>query len=449
MKIVVVGCGKVGRNIAEVMVKEGHDIVLIDKSREVVEDLSVSLDVMGVVGNGASYSTLKEAGIEEAEILLAVTDSDELNMLCCMFARKASNCQTIARVRNPIYYEELNFIRDELGLAMIINPELAAAREIASILSFPSAIKVDFFARGRVQLMSFVMPDNPLFCDKAIRDIKLHDKVLFVGIERKDEVIIPNGNSVIKAGDKITIVSSPLNATRFFKTINLLPNPIRSCLIVGGSTLAYNLARILIEDGIDVTIVEYKKERCEELADLLPKATIICGDGTDPDVLMEEGLMKTDSFVSLTNIDEENILLSMFAKANTRAKVVTKVNRYTYDSVIKNDEAGSLVYPKHVTADRIIQFVRALNNASGNNVETLYQILDNQAEAMSFIIKEKTAAVGIPFENMKLKDNLLVCSILRNGRLITPTGKNSIEIGDYVIIVTTHGGISDITEILE
>lgn len=450
MKILIVGGGKVGKTLANQLNKEGHDIVIVDTNAEIVESISNSLDIMGIVGNGASYSIQKEAGIEEADLLLAVTSSDELNLLCCLIAKKAGGCHTIARVRNPIYNNEIGFIREELGLSMIINPEQAAAEEIARLLRFPSAIKIESFAKGRVELMHVEIPEKSILDNRKIMDIvsMLHCDILVCGVEREDEVIIPNGHFVLQAKDKISIIASPKEAMNFFKKTGILSNQVKNSMIVGGGTIAYYLCEKLLEMGIQVKIIEKSKERCEQLSELLPSAILINADASNQEVLLEEGIEHTESFVALTNMDEENIMLSLFSKAKSKAKLVTKVNRIAFDEVVDHLDLGSLISPKNITANNILQYVRAMQNAAGNNVDALYQILGGKAEALAFKVQKESSVVNIPFAQLSLKNNLLVCCIIRKNKVIIPRGNDMIKLNDQVIIVTTNTGLNDIQDIL-
>ena len=450
MRIIIVGCGKVGRTITEQLSQEGHDVAIIDTDSIVIHDITNNFDVMGVVGNGASYIVQREAGIEEADLLIAVTGSDELNLLCCLFARKAGNCSTIARVRNPMYNKEINFIKGELGLSMVINPEYAAATEIARLLRFPSAIKIDTFAKGRVELMKFIIPEGSTLHNNSLIDVarRIKSDILVCAVERKDEVVIPNGNFVLKEKDMITLVASPTNARDFFNEIGVETHQVKNTMIVGGGTVAYYLAAQLLSMGIAVKIVEQDKKRCEELSELLPDAVIINGDATNQDVLMEEGIAHCESFVSLTGIDEGNIFLSLFAKSVSKAKVITKVNRISFDEIINTFNLGSLIYPKFITSEYIIQYVRAMQNSIGSNVETLYRIIENKVEALEFLINEDAPVVGIQLEDLKIKDNILIACINRGGKIMIPNGRSEIKVGDTVIIVTTQKGLQDIKDIL-
>ena len=451
MQIIIIGCGKVGSTLAKQLQEENIDITLVDVSEGKINALTEDIDAMGIVGNGASINILLEAGIETADVLIAVTDSDELNLLCCLIAQKASGCQTVARVRNPVYSKEIAFIRERLGVTKFINPEYTAAQEISRILRFPSASKIDTFARGRVELLKFkVLPEfglNGMSVSRITERLKCD--VLFCAIENKDGVRIPDGNQVVHDGDIVSIMSTPRNAGIFFKKIGLKTNQVKNTIIVGGGTISYYLATMLLDMKIDVKIIEKDKKRCELLSELLPDATIINGDGTDRSLLLEEGLRTAESLVALTNMDEENVFLALSAKMISNAKMVAKINRLAFDDVISSLDIGSVIYPKYLTADSILQYVRAMQNSIGSNVETLYHILDNQAEALEFRIREHSPVVGVPLAQLKLRSNLLVGCLNRNGEVRIPRGQDSLQVGDTVIIVTTHKGLRDITDIRE
>lgn len=451
MKIIIVGCGKVGRTLAEQLQEEDIDLTLIDTVADKINVLSENVDAMGIVGNGASINTLIDAGIETADILIAVTASDELNLLCCLIAQKTGHCQTIARVRNPIYSKEIGFIKKRLGVSMIINPEFAAAQEISRLLRFPSAIKIDTFARGRVEMLKFkVLPEFGLDGMSISRITEtFRCDILFCAIENKNSISIPGGDHIIHDGDLVSLLATPQNAASFFSKIGLKTNQVKNTIMVGGGTISFYLALALLDMKIDVKIIEKDKLRCEVLSDLLPNATIINGDGTDRSLLMEEGLPQAESFISLTNMDEENVFLALFAKTISSAKLVAKVNRLSFDDVIDSLDIGSVIYPKYITADYILQYVRAMQNSIGSNVETLYHILDNQAEALEFAIHENSPVIGIPLSDLNLKKNLLVCCLIRHGKVRIPRGQDTIQVGDTVIIVTTNKGLRDIRDILE
>lgn len=452
MKIIIVGCGKVGQKLAEQLSQEeNQNITVIDLKHSIVQDLINKYDLMGVAGSGASINTLTEAGIEDADLLIAVTGSDELNLLTCLIAKKTGGCQTIARVRNPEYRKEMRLIYEDLGLALIINPEQAAADEMARVLKFPSAIKIDRFAKGRIEILKFKIPDGSILENMAVCNIpsKLNTDMLLCGVERGEEAFIPNGNFILRSGDIISIIAHPKEVTDLFKTIGLKTNRVKNTIIVGGGETGYYLAKNLLKSGISVKIIDRDEERCDKLCQLLPKATIICADGTDSNVLLEEGLSTVESLVALTNIDEENILLSLFAKSKSNAKIITKINRIDYNEVISNLELDSIVYPKNITADNIVHFVRSKINSIDSNIETMHKILDGKAEALEFLIGEDSPIANIPLGHLKLIESALVACINRNGKVIIPRGKDCILPGDTVIIITTKTGLNDISDIIE
>ena len=451
MKIIIVGFGKVGSTLTEQLYSEGHDVVVVDLLEKKLETAVSDYDVMTVQGNGASYNVQLEAGVEEADLLIAVTSSDELNLLCCLIARKAGQCHTIARVRNSMYNKEINFIKEQLGISMIINPELATAREIAKLLRFPSAIQIDTFARGRAELLKFKLRPEFGLDGLRVMDImeKLNCDVLVCGIERKEEVTIPNGNFVLRDHDNVSIMATPQNASKFFSKIGVNTHRVKDTLIIGGGKITYYLAHQLLDMGIRVKVIENDKDRCLQLSNLLPKANILYGDGTDETLLLSEGLHNTQSVVSLTNFDEENLLISLFAMKHSNAKIIAKVNRITFNDIINELDIGSVVYPKYLTANYILKYVRATQNAQGSNVETLYKILDKRAEALEFCIRENSPVVGVPLMELNLKDNLLLCCINHKGKIIIPRGQDSIQVGDTVMVVTTNTGLRDIRDILK
>ena len=452
MQIIIVGCGNVGQTLTQQLSKEGHDITVIEEKSSVVQSVVNSFDVMGIAGNGASYSIMKDAGIETADLMIAVTDSDELNLLCCLIAKKAGNCHTIARVRNPIYNNEINFIKEELGLSMVINPEEAAASEAGRLLKLPSATKIETFARGRAELVHLVIDENSRLCDLALKDIPsdLKKQVIIAVVSRGNDVHIPDGNFILRAGDEITIFGSSKNTVSFFKKLGLPSAKVHSTMIIGGGETAFYLAMQLIALGIKVTIFDKDSARCKELTDLLPQALIINGDGTDKDMLLEEGVTRTDSFVSLTNLDEENIMLSMYVKSiNPKAKLITKVHRVTYGDIIGSLNIGSIIYPKNITADRIVQFVRGMSASKDSNIETLYKLNDDKVEALEFIVRNGSPVIGKPLSQMKIKKGVLIACINHYGEIISPSGDSVIRDRDSVIVVTTHAGLKDISDILE
>ena len=451
MQIIIVGCGKVGRALAAQLSGEDSNVTVVDTNGDVVKTVANYYDVMGVAGNGASYSVLAEADIEHTDVLIAVTHNDEVNLLCCVVARKAANCHTIARVRNPVYSEERAFLRKELGLSMIINPEYAAAQEIARLLRFPSAIEIDSFSKGRIEMLRFRVPAASMLNGLALRELpqRLPMDVLICAAERGEEVLIPDGNFVIRSGDLLSMIAIPGNAAAFFKKVGISTNQVKNTMIIGGGEITYYLSKLLLNMGIRVKIIEKRRERCEELSDLLPKATIICGDGSDRELLREEHLEQMDSLVAGTDMDEENIILSLYARDRVRAKVVTKLNHLDFNDVIHSLDLDSLIYPKNIAAEYILQYVRAIGNSMGSNVETLYKLMDGRVEALEFLVHKNSDLAGIRLRDMRLKRNLLIAGIGRKGRLIIPGGQDEFLPGDSVIVVTTDSGFQDIHDILD
>ncbi len=449
MKIIIVGLGKVGRSLAIELSREGNDITVIDRREDVVEEISSVYDLMGILGNGASYSVQMEAGIEKADLLIAVTGSDELNLLCCLIARKAGNCHTIARVRTPEYGKELGFIKEELGLAMVINPEFTAAREIAQALKFPSAIEVNSFPKSRVDLLKFRVPEQSALNNARISDLfSGGQKVLICAVERGEELFIPDGKFVLQARDLVSIVGAPADANEFFRRASIAANQVKSLMIVGGSSVAYYLAKMMLSLGVRVKLIEKDLKRCEQLSEMLPKATIVHGDGTDKELLLEEKIEKYDSFAALTNIDEENILISLFARKIGNMKQVTKINRAVFDEVIKELDLDTVIHPKDVTAEHIVRYVRSMKNASGSNVETLHKIINGKAEALEFMIRNKSRVTDVPLQDLRIRKGILIASISRKGQVIIPRGSDVIQEGDGVVVITQFSGLNDIQDII-
>ena len=452
LKIIIVGCGKVGTTLLQRLRDEGHDLNIIDQNPTVISELSGTYDVLAITGNGATHSVLDEANVKEADLLIAVTESDELNLLTCVLANQASDCATIARVRQPEYVPETHYLREKLGLAKIINPELEAAKEASRILLLPTALEVNTFAHDQVELVKIKVPDDNLVVGLSLAQIsaRVGLDVLICVIERNDELIIPTGAMTIQPGDVISVLGQRRIVKKFLAEIGFKTEAVRNCMIVGGGRAAFYLAKHLLQMNIDVKIIENNKERCEYLAEALADATIINGDGTSEELLREEGIEYADAFIPLTGVDEENIFLTLFAKSISKAKVITKINRMNYKNVINSLDLGSVIYPKTITTEAIIAYVRARQNSvDRNNIETLYHMYDNRVEAIEFLVDQESEVTGKTFAELKTKDNLLVACISRNGSIIIPRGSDSIHVGDAVTIVTTHTGFNDITDILK
>lgn len=450
MKIIIVGCGKVGYTLAQQLNEEGHEITVVDTRSEKLRQVLALLDVQGIEGNGTSFKTQSEAGIKESDLLIAVTGQDEINLLCCLIAKKFGNCKTIARVRNPEYFNEIKYLRRELGLSMAINPEYACALNIAQLLEVPSALDIFSFAKSRINLIKLPVPDkSPLHCMTVYEFAnKINEHPLICAIERGHEVVIPDGNTVIQSGDNMYVIVPPREIHSLISKIGIKAKPIKSVMIIGGGTTSYYLAKQLEASKLQVKIVEQDFATCERLSNELSKSMIIHGDATDRELLLEEGIDETEAFVSLTDLDEENLVLSLFANKVGHAKIVTKVDKVSFEEVIDELPIGTIACPKNITAKSILQYVRALQNSFGSNVETLYRILDDRVEALEFSIKQESKVTGTPLMDLKLKKNILICAIVHNGKIITPSGKDTIENGDTVIIVTTNKGLTDIKDIL-
>ncbi len=451
MNIIIVGCSRVGETLAANLGAEENNVTMIDLSSEKIKDVTSRYDVMGIVGNGATHVTQLEAGIENADLLIAVTESDELNLLCCTVAKKSGHCSAIARVTNPDYSADSSFLKREIGLEMIINPELEAANEIARILRFPSAMKIETFAKGKVELLSFRMPDASPLIGMSVMEVvkKFKCDILVCSVEREDEAFIPNGNFVFEEKDVITIVSSHKNVYDFFKKINYKVDAVKSAVIVGGGKITHYLCHILKNSGISLKVIDKNEKTCEELASNFDRVTVINADESNREILLEEGVGRADAFIAVTKHDEENILLSLFAKSAGKAKVVTKINRTDYNDIIKHLNLDTTVYPKNVTSDMIVRYVRATKNTLGSNVERLYNLAGGKVEAAEFSVANSSVITNTPLSCLKLKKGVIVAAILRNNTVILPRGNDVILPGDSVITVSRKLQIHDISEILD
>lgn len=451
MNIVIIGDGKVGSTLSSQLQKEGHDIVVIDNNQNALKNLINTQDVMCVEGNGALYAVQEEAGVAHADLVIACTSMDELNMLCCLLAKKAGAKKTIARIRDPQYDRQLNEMKEDLGLSMGINPELAAATELSRMMLFPSAAKIELFAKGKVELVEFKLNAQSVLDGMSLSEMykKYKAKVLVCAVQREDEIYIPDGDFRLRSGDRINLTASHENLEKFFKALGLLKNQSKTAMIVGGGRIAYYLTIALQKLGIKVKIIEKDYQRCMDLSELLPKAIVIHGDGTNQDLLKEEGLEHVDAFAALTGIDEENIIMAMFASNLKIPKVTAKINRGSYAGLADMLGLDSFVSPKDITANHIVSYVRAMQNSFGsNNIESLYLLMDNQVEASEFIVREEGPYTGVPLKALKLKKNILIASIVRRRIPIIPGGNDKIEVGDSVIVVSRNHSFKDLKEII-
>lgn len=449
MRIVIVGDGKVGYALADQLNREGHDITVIDNDYEALSNTMNTLDVMGVQGNGASHAVQVEAGVPEADLLIAATSMDEVNMLCCLTAKNLGAKHTIARIRDPDYVNQMQMLKEQFGLSMVINPELETAREISRILKFPSALKVDTFSKGRVELIEYkLQPENPLV-GKKLRELpsRTDSKILICAVERAQDVYIPNGDFVLEEGDRIHITGENHNISAFLRSIGAINYRIRSLLIVGGGRISYYLSKMLDERGFQIKIVEKNKARCDELCELLPRVSIIHGDGSDFESLESEGVDNMDAFAALTGIDEENLIMAMVAKYKKIPKVITKVGRFGYLPLLEVMGLDSVVNPKILTVTQITQYVRAMQNSLGSNVKTLHRLIDGKAEAVEFTALEGIRHLGEPLESIRFKKNILIAALVRKGRVVIPHGKDFIQKDDSVILLTTRSMLTDLNDI--
>ncbi len=451
MKIIIAGGGKIGRSVAAILADEGHDITVIDRNSDLIAQISNELDVICVEGNATNAATLQEAGVEEADLVLAATQYDEVNMVCGISARHLGARHVIARVRDPEYMGQKEFLREALGLDMIVNPEHESAREIARILRFPSAARVDTFSKGSVEIVEHRVPEGSMLDGLQLKDLpnRLGAKVLVSVVERGGEAMIPNGLFVLRAGDRLSITGTAAELRRFFIATGQYKRPVRQVMIIGGSRIAVYLARMLLESGMHVTIIEEDLDRCNRLCDLLPQAHIVCGDATRSDVLQEDGLSSADAFVALTGDDGDNIVTALYARRCAVGKIVVKVNREHFSQIFECSGQDSIVSPKQLVAQQLARYVRAMSNSAGSSMETLYRLADGQVEALEFRVSEDAACVGIPLRDLKLKPNILIAAVIRGSKSLLPDGSTVIQAGDHAIVVSAAGRLKSLDDIVE
>ena len=450
MNIVIIGGGKFGATLVDCLINEGHDIALVDTNYKLVESLVGKYDIMGICGNGANIETLKEAGAAKANILIAATSSDEINVLCALIGKKLGARHTVARVRAPEYSRQLVFMRNELGISMMVNPELETAQEISRILRSMRTVKIDSFAKGRADLIEMRVTDDSPFAGLRLWEFykKFKIRILICAVQRGDEIHIPDGNFMIEAGDKIHITASHADLNDLFKLFGYEKQKVHSVLIVGGGTVAYYLARDLTDSGMRVKIIELSEKRCVELSEMLPKATIICGNGTDESLLTEEGIDNYDACIALTGIDEENIIISLCAKIRKIPYLVAKVNNASLLRVVNSENIDNAISPKAISANHVVRYVRSKQSDVSGAVQTLYKLVDNKVEAVEFIVKDDAKCIGIPLREMSLKPGILIACIVRSGKVIIPGGDDTIELNDNVVVVSSGRFLRNLDEIL-
>ncbi len=451
MKIVIIGLGTIGKTILKNLSGEGHTITIIDEDKAKVEHLIEKYDVFGVVGNGACLDIQKEANMADADLAIVLTDSDELNVFACLVAKKIGVANTIARVRNPDYRRQIIAMKDDLGIAMIVNPEREMANEIYNIINLPSVAQIEHFAGGRVNLVEVVAEKGCSLIGETLISLgkKLQTKVLICAVQRGDEVIIPDGNFEIQAGDRIHFTSDAKMLGDFLSEANLIKSRLKNIMIVGGGRISYYLASALSQRKYKVKLLEDNPAQAEALAELLPRVTVVCGNGTQHDILIEEGIEGMDAFVALTDIDEENMIVSMFANKKKVKKSITQIKSDDLFGMLDELGINNNVSPKHIVAGRIISYIRALANTVGSNVLTMYQLVNDQVEALEFAAKRQERYYNKPLKDLTLKKNCLIACIIRKNKIIIPDGNSEIQLGDNVVVVTTHKNFDDLNDVFE
>ncbi len=451
MKMVIIGNGKAGSSLSSMLANEGHDVTVIDINAAALEKTQNTEDVMCIEGNGIDADVQRDAAVNKAGMVIAATHHDEVNLLCCLIARKLGAKRTISRVRNPEYYKQIDFIRDDLGLSMAINPEGITADEILRVLITPDAAKVEVFEKGKMELVEYKIPDNSPILNLSLLEIYKRTKIKFLicAVQRDSEIYIPGGDFVLRSGDRINIAAAHKEIEQFFKMNGSIKDKVKSCMIVGGGRICYYLTKSLLGMGMHVKIIEKNLEKCRQLAQLFPKASVIHGDGTDQDMLAEERIRDTDAFVAITGIDEENIIMSLYAKNNSNAKVVTKVNRESYVGLTSQIGLDCIISPKYLTTNSVLAYVRSLDNTE-SNIESIYHIVDDRVEAAEFKIRENIPRlIGVPLKDLKIRKNILICSVVRGWQVIIPDGSTTIELNDSVVVISKEHRFSDIRDILE
>lgn len=450
MKIVVIGSGKIGQSIVASVCEEGHDIIVIDHDPKVVNQMVESYDVMGICGSGASVEVQQNADVGNADLVVAVTISDEVNILSCLLAHKLGAKDTIARVRNPDYLHYTQKMKEELGLSMTINPEFETAKMIASNLTLPSALKIETFANGKIELIELKVEPNSVLNGVTLIGFsnKYHLKVLVCAVLRNEKVIIPDGNFVLQVEDKIFVAASHTNLIKFCNIAFDKVEKLHSIMIIGGGKISYYFCQMLAKRKYDIKIVDRQMETCENLSLALPNVDVIYGDGSDQEILESEGIQDTDAFLALTGVDEENIIISMYAKKKNVKKIITKVNNHSFHGLLESIGMASIVSPKEIIANQVISYIRAKANTRGSNVKTLYKLAHQKVEALEFYVNENCKVANTPLKNLPLKKNILIAGIIRRNDVIIPDGNSMIYYNDHVIIITTDSHLEDLEEIL-
>ena len=452
MKIIIVGAGKVGFTLAEHLSREDHDVTVIDTGEEALRRADQALDVMCVKGNGASIAALRESGADTADVVIAATSLDEVNMVCCLTAKRLGTGYAIARIRNIEYTQELSALKQELGVDMVINPENTTAVEIARLLRFPPAANIETFYRGRVELVGFRVQAGDFLCGQPLSQLDRRVKslpLLFCAAQRGEEGIIPDGSFTPQAGDTLYLIGQPSGISDFFRLLGRYTSRIKTAFVVGGGRIAHYLIAALEHMGVKVKVVEKNMERCRSISEVLPRTTVICGDGTDQELLEAEDLAGADAFIALTDRDEDNLIMALYAAQLGVHKVVAKSNRQNYAGIARAVGLDSVISPKLITAAQILQTVRGMCNSKGSVMNALYQIAGGQAEAMEFVVNETTRHLGVPLRDLRLKRGVLIAVLIHQDRIIIPEGSSVMQAGDTVIIICRDHPILDVNDIYE
>ncbi len=451
MNVIVVGCGKIGKSIIESMSREGHDVMAIDVNPQVIENISDTCDVMAICGSATSRELLISAGVKKADLFIAVTATDEVNMLACFVAKKLGAKYTVARIRQSDYNNDgLSFLQQELDLSMALNPELLTAESIYDTLRLPTAVVVDTFAGKKVQMMEMMVRDGGILLKNSLAELRKKITVPFLAcvVLRNEEVVVPRGEFVFQVGDKVAFMVKRQDSYSFLKSIGMAQKQGRSVILLGASEIAYYLSKMLLSAGYFVKIIEKDATRCEQMAEKLPGATMILGDGSNQDLLQEEGIDSVDAFVALTGKDEENILISFCAQSHGVPKVISKVSHGELSTLAEKLGLNCLISPRKIVADTLTRYARALNDSQGSKVETMYSLMEGKAEALEFVVLPDCVLNNIALKDLKLRHNYIIASITRGNETFIPTGDDDIRQDDRVVVVAAENHLYDLAEIV-
>ena len=446
MKVVIVGIGLTGSALALRLLNEKHDVIVVDENFDTVEEIVTRSDVKGVVGSCLDRNILADAEVDKADCFFACTLRDELNILSCVLAKKMGAKHTVARVRDPEYFNSLEGLKDELGVDMMFNPEYRTAMEIAQILKFPSAISADTFAAGKVTLTEVRITEDSPIVGVSVKEVakKADGKLLVAVVSRGDKVFIPKGDFILEAGDCIHIAAEEKELLTFSKKVKMFKQRAKSVMIVGGGKISYYLAKELLDMGVNVKVIEINEDRCRDLDEELTRATVICADGTDTAVLNEEGIRETDAFVAITGMDEENAVVSLYASSLGSKKVITEIISQPLRKMVQKLGLDTIVSPHEVISDLLVRFVRAHQVEDGGvGINALYRIHD-KAEAIEFTVEGDFKGLGVPLRELRLKNNVLLCGLVHDGEFILPSGDTVLSEHDKVLVVT---GVKQVTEL--